>query len=467
MNPNEPTRAPRRRWIARMAGIAASAALLLQPALAWATCTRDPGAIRDAEIEALLRDYAAPILKVAGENARSVKIYILGDRTFNAFVADGRRMFFNAGALMQTDTPNELIGIIAHETGHIEGAHIARLTQEMSSMNTQSILAILIAIGAGAAASAGGGSAGEAGQAVMMGAQNAIMRQFLSARRAHESAADRAAVRYLKATGQSVQGMVKTFERFADQTLVSARYVDPYIQSHPMPRERLNFLAEAARSDPYKNREDPPQLQLRHDLMRAKLNGFLEHPNTVLRRYSRSNDSLPARYARAIARYCSQDLRASLRDIDGLIRAMPDYPYFWELKGQALLESGMARDAIAPLEKAVSLAPNQGLIRMMYGQALLATNDDRNLDAAIQQLSRAVDQEPEASVGLLQLAQAYGRKGDIARASMASARAYFVSGKYDLSKQQAARVKKLAKTGSPLWLQADDIINFRPPEKNR
>ena len=416
--------------------------------------------IRDAETETLLRDYATPIFKAAGVTSSAVRIYLINDPEFNAFVADGRRMFINTGTLMQTETPNELIGVIAHETGHIAGAHLARLQEEISRMQTASIIAMLAGIGAMVA---GGSSGGQAGQAIVLGGQNAIMRQFLAARRVNEAASDRAAVGYLAATRQSVQGMVRTFRRFADQALVTARFSDPYVQSHPMPRERLSALENAARKDPYASRKDPPRLQLRHDLVRAKLSAFLERPDTVARRYPASDTSLPARYARAIVSYLSADLRTALAHIDGLIQAMPDNPFFWELKGQALLEFGRGREAIAPLGKAVALAPRAGLIRMLYGQALLATDDKRRLDAAIAELKRATDQEPEAIVGLRQLAIAYGRKGDLVHSDMISARANFAVGDLDLAKQFAARVQHRAPRGSPLWLQADDIISYKPP----
>jgi predicted Zn-dependent protease len=366
-------------------------------------------------------------------------------------------MFINTGTLMQTETPNELIGVIAHETGHIAGGHLARLQEEISRMQTASIIAMLAGIGAMVA------GAGQAGQAVMMGGQNAIMRQFLAARRLNESAADRSAERYLSATGQSVRGMVGTFRRFADQALLTARFADPYLQTHPMPRDRLSALEDAARKDPYADRKDPPELQLRHDLVRAKLAGFLERPDTLARRYPQADTSLPARYARAIARYLGADLAGALAEIDRLIAEMPENPYFWELKGQALLESGRAREAVEPLRRAVALAPQAGLIRMLHGQALLATGERGNLDKAIAELQRATDQEPESVGGLRQLAIAYGRKGDIARADMISARANFVAGDLDLAKQFAARVQRRAPRGSPLWLQADDIINFKPP----
>jgi predicted Zn-dependent protease len=324
-------------------------------------------------------------------------------------------------------------------------------------MQTASIIAMLAGIGAMVA------GAGQAGQAVMMGGQNAIMRQFLAARRLNESAADRSAERYLSATGQSVRGMVGTFSRFADQALLTARFADPYLQTHPMPRDRLSALEEAARKDPYADRKDPPRLQLRHDLVRAKLAGFLERPDTLARRYPQGDQSPPARYARAIARYLGGDLAGALAQIDRLIAEMPENPYFWELKGQALLESGRAREAVEPLKQAVALAPQAGLIRMLYGQALLATGERGNLDKAIAELQRATDQEPESIGGLRHLAIAYGQKGDIVRADMISARANFVAGDLDLAKQFATRVQRRAPRGSPLWLQADDIINFKPP----
>ncbi len=421
--------------------------------------SRGVAAIRDSEIEALIRDYAVPIFKAARVNSSAVSIYIVNDRSFNAFVAGGRRLFINAGALMTTATPNEIIGVIAHETGHIAGGHLARQREALRRAQTASIIAMIL--GAGAIAAGGG----EAGSAVISGGQNAALRSFLKYQRAEESAADRAAIRYLNTTGQSARGMLTTFERFADQQLFSSRNIDPYFQSHPMARDRITSLQNLAEQSPYFNRLDPEDLQFRHDLMRAKLSGFLEHKDTVSRRYPRSDTSIPARYARAIALFLHDDVRKAVRKIDKLIKEMPDYPYFWELKGQALLESGRPKEAIQPLKRAVALAPNADLIRMMLGKAYLATEQPQYLDAAITELRRALAREPEASGGLRQLAIAYGRKGDIARAELATSRAYFAEGDLNQAKQHAARVQKRVGRGSPLWLQADDIINFRAPEQ--
>ncbi len=421
------------------------------------------GALRDSEIEALVRDYTVPILEAARVNSRSVEIYLVNDTSFNAFVANGQRIFINAGALMTAETPNEVIGVIAHETAHIAGGHLARQREALSRTRAASIIAMLLGAGAIAAgASSGNSDAAQAGSAIISGGQNAAILSLLAYRRSEEAAADRGAVRYLNATGQSSKGMLTTFSRFADQQLFSSRNTDPYFQSHPMARDRVSALEAMAETSPYFNRTDSPALQLRHDLMRAKLSGFLEHQDTVFRRYPRSDTSLPARYARAIATYLHVDVNSALDQIDGLIQSQPGNPYFWELRGQALLESGRPAQAIEPLRKAVALAPNAGLIRMLLGQALLATENSGNLDAAISELTRALSSEPDASVGLRQLAIAYGRKGDIVRAEMMTARAYFAEGDLNRAKQHAARVQSRAARGSPLWLQADDIITYRP-----
>lgn len=420
--------------------------------------------LRDSEIEALVRDYSVPIFQAARVNYRSVQVHIINDTRFNAFVANGQRIFINAGALMDSETPNEIIGVIAHETAHIAGGHLARQREALERAQSASIITMLIGIGAIAAGgAAGNSSAGQAGAAVLSGGQNAVLRALLSYRRSEEAAADQGAVRYLTATGQSAKGMMITFARFADQQLFSSRNIDPYFQSHPMARDRVSALQSLAETSPFFDRVDPPALQLRHDLMRAKLFGFLEHRDSVFRRYPRSNTSLAARYARAIATYLHVDVNSALTQIDDLIRAQPNNPYFWELRGQALLESGRPSQAIEPLRKSVALAPDAGLIRMLLGQALVATDEARHLDDAIRELTRAITYEPNASVGLRQLAIAYGRKGDIARAEMMTARAYLAEGDLNQAKQHAARVQRRVARGAPLWIQADDIINFQPP----
>jgi predicted Zn-dependent protease len=421
--------------------------------------------IRDAEIEQLLRDYTQPILRAAGLAQQNVQVTIINDRSFNAFVMDGHRIFINAGALMEAKTPNEVIGVLAHETGHMAGGHLSRLRQQLAQAQTQSILAMILGIGAIVATSRSGGAGNPA--AAILGPQETIRRSLLSYQRAQEEQADRAGVKFLAATGQSPKGMYDTFKRLSDEILFVGHNADPYMQSHPMPAERVAALEVIAKSSPYWDKKDPPELQLRHDLMRAKLIGFLDRADTVARRYPYSDQSLPARYARAIATYRHSDLRAAIAQIDALIQAQPNNPYFYELKGQALLEGGKPAEAVAPLHRAIQLAPHPALIQVLLAQALNAGNSPKSADEAVTLLRTALAHEPESADGYIQLAMAYARKGDLAQADLASALAAFTRGDAATARQLAARAKTRFPIGSPGWVKADDIVSSKPAAGSR
>jgi predicted Zn-dependent protease len=460
-----PIRARRTTPAARIVAVATAAALVGTSLPAQAQ--RGPPVVRDAEIEQLLKEYTQPLLKTAGLAQQNVQPVIINDRAFNAFVADGRRIFVNAGALMDSDTPNQIIGVLAHETGHIAGGHLARLREQLANATTQSILAMILGVGAMVAAGRSGNAnsgIGQAGAAAISGPAQVIQNNLFSYLRAQEDQADRAAVKFLTATGQSAKGMSETFKRLGDQTFYQTRGMSPYMQSHPLPSERVAALEGMARQSPYWDKKDSPALQARHDLMRAKLYGFVERPDAVARRYPPSDPSLAARYARAIAAYRYSDPRAAVAQIDALIQAQPQNPYFYELKGQALLEGGKPAEAIAPLRHAVALAPSPALIQIMLGQALVATRDRAHVDEAVSILQAAVTREPESADAYSHLAMAYGIKNDLAHADLASAQAAFMRGDLRTAREIAARAKGRFPVGSPGWVKADDIASYKPQQ---
>jgi predicted Zn-dependent protease len=260
-------------------------------------------------------------------------------------------------------------------------------------------------------------------------------------------------------TSQSAKGMYDTFKRFADEMMFTSAYIDPYVQNHPMPTERMAALAELVKT-PYWDKKDPAELQFRHDMMRAKLYGFTERADVVSRHYPASDTSLPARYAHAITSYRFGDVRSALTQIEGLIQAKPNYPYFYELEGQALLEAGHAADAIAPLRHAVELAPNPALIQILLAQAMIATNNPKMADEAVPLLRAALVKEPESSDAYEQLAMAYGHNKNFAEADLASAEAAFARGDNKTARELAARAKTRFAVGSPGWVKADDIVAF-------
>lgn len=444
------------------AAIFAAATLILVGAVS-SVAAQGRSTIRDAEIEGLLRAYANPLFQAAGLSPNIIDVVIIKSSAINAFVADGQRMFIHSGMISESETPNEVIGVIAHETGHIAAGHLVRARDEIRKAEITTIITAML----GAAAAVGGSLSRDtdlttAGAAIMQSSPGVGMKGFLKYARAQEAAADQAAVRYLESTKQSAKGMLNVFQRLGDQMLVSVRNIDPYAISHPLPRERIALLERLAKRSRYFNTPDSDEMQLRHDLARAKLVAFLGRPGTVSRRYKFADDSLPARYARAIASYRSSDMGRAIQEIDALIKSWPSYPYFWELKGQALLEAGRAREALVPLSKSVNLARNEPLLRILYAQALLQTGETSNVDPAIKQLRFALQFERRSSFAYKQLAYAYQLKGDTPRAQFYTAHEMLIGGNLNRAIVFAKRAKDGLKRGSPEWNIANDIVNLKP-----
>lgn len=421
--------------------------------------------IRDTEIENLLKEYAAPILRAAGLSQQKVRVVILNDRAFNAFVMDGKHIFINAGALFDAKTPNEVIGVLAHETGHLAGGHLQRMREELARAQTASIAALLLGVGAAVAGARAGSGAGQVGVPAILAPQTAIQRSLLAYVRTQEDQADHAGLKFLNATHQSPRGMVDLFKRLADESLYQSARVDPYLQTHPMPAERVANLIQAAKTSPYWNVKDSAELQLRHDMMRAKLSGFLERPDTVARRFPATDHSLPARYARAISTYRHAGLRSAIAQIDELIQAQPGNPYFYELKGQALLEGGKPNESVAPLRRAAQLSHNAPLIDTLLAQAMVATSNKALATEAVPLLKAVLQRDDDIPDAYNQLAMAYGRSGDLAEADLAAAQAAAGRGDIVTARQLAARAKTRLKVGSPAWVRADDITNLQPPKQ--
>lgn len=422
--------------------------------------------IRDTEVETLLADYARPIFRAAGLGSGRVTMRIVKHESFNAFVLDGQNVFIHTGTLQQSDTPNQVIGVIAHEAGHIAGGHLAQLRERISRDQTKSLLVKLLGIGlivAGGASNTEG--AAGAGIGVMTGGDEIIMRSLLADRRAQESSADQSGLRYLLATKQSGKGMLETFERFAQQEYISASGAtqDAFVRSHPVAADRLAQLRDAVAKSPHANEKDPAPLQLRHDLMRAKIAGYLDRPQVVFNRYPQTNKTLPARYARTIATFFQRGLDAAMPDVDALIKERPDYPYFHELKADLLIRTGKATEAIPYIRHAMKLLGSQPpLMSVRLAQALIGLNEPNGIEEAITLSRKSLIEDPNPQAYRI-LAQGYGHKGLTPQADLAIAEAHYLEGNIKQAKIFAQRSQKGLKSGSPEALRAGDIVNTKLP----
>lgn len=417
--------------------------------------------VRDAEIETLLRDYSAPVLKAAKLRADRVQIVLVNDPSFNAFV-DGRRIFVNTGALVAATVPNEIIGVIAHEAGHLAGGHQQRLREQIAAARTLAIVGGLLGAGAIAAGSIGGSSSGaQAGGALITAAPGVAQRGLLSYRRSEEMNADQAAARFLTATGQSMRGMLTTFQRFSQSLSLAGVQVDQYQISHPLPRERIALLEELARKSPHFDAQDSPQLIQRHQLMRAKIAAYTGGAGAVARLFPNDRGSLAARYGDAIATDLAGSSAAALKKMDALIKEQPKNPYFHEFRGEVLIKLRKNDDAIKAFSQAVKLDRAKApLIRARLGFALLASGKPGNMGRAIEELRGSLQGEPDNFSAYRHLSQAYGLAGDVANAELVMAEGHFRAGNTREAKVFAARALPKLPKGSPGAIRANDILTI-------
>jgi predicted Zn-dependent protease len=429
---------------------ALSAALLT----VWGNTAAAISLIRDAEIEATLRFLSAPVFEAAGLGADEVDIIILSDPRPNAFAFGGRRMAVTTGLIQDMDGPTELQGVVAHETGHLVGGHLARRAIAERNLRGPAAIAMLLSIAAAAAAGGGGGSALAAG----LGAQSAVQRAFLAYSRAEESAADQAAMTYLETARLSPAGMIKVLERFRGQEIFSAATRDPYASTHPISAARLSLVQRRTGESPYLGAASSPEAVYRFNRMRAKLDGFINHPTRTLRDAPKADDEFDT-LRRAVALHRLPDPAKALDAADRLIAMKPNDPYYHELKGQFLLEIGRGPEAVAPYREAARLAPDEALIRAQLGRALLTVGTAATDAEAVRALESGVAASDGGDPSVLRdLAFAYARAGDEGRAALATAERLALVGAVHDARIQAARAKALLPNGSPEWLRADDIV---------
>ncbi len=408
--------------------------------------------IRDAEIEDTIRVISTPLFQQAGLPPDAINVYLINNDTLNAFVAGGLNIFLFTGFLMATDDIGEVVGVIAHETGHIEGGHIAARKAQIDAL--QGPLWATYLLGLGAAVLSGDGRVGAAAAAA---GQNAILRDLLLYTRSQEASADQAAVRLLEGAGYSSKGLLTFLGELQGQEALLSQNQDPYLRSHPLTVDRMNYLRDVVARSPYSDQPFSEDLVVRHQRMIAKLYGFMRPPHEVLLRYPVDDNTLPARYARAIMLYRQGKIDEALEKIDALLAAEPQDPYFYELKGQVLFENGRVAEAVEPYRKSVEYAPKSALLKMSFAHALVESGDPAYLQEANQMLRAALQVEPENAGAWRRVAIVEGRLGNVGKAALALAESAASRGDARETLDQATRALSMLEKGTSDYLRADDL----------
>ncbi len=407
--------------------------------------------IRDTEIEGIIHDWSVPVFVAMGLDPTEVEILLVNDQDLNAFATRGRIMGLNTGLILQTKTPNQLLGVIAHEAGHIKNRHTLRDGAQNAGMQP---MIMTMALGALAAIA----GAPDAGAALLASSQYFGTLGALRYMQSQEGEADITGARALERAGESGKGMIEFFENFRSQEIFSDQRRYPYFRSHPLSSQRIEALRGPVESAAHFSHQDSPERMAQHALVVAKIRSFMESPNATLRDYPSSNTSLPARYARAIAWYRDGQTEKALSAVDDLLTDQPENPYFWELKGQILFEEGRPAEAIGAHQKAVELKPAAPLLRINLAHALIETSDAANLDAAVDQLKRAIALEKDNTLAWRLLGQAYASQGKEGEARLASAEYWFALGRTEQANQFAMRARDMLDRNSIEWRRATDIV---------
>ncbi len=407
--------------------------------------------IQDAEIELTIKKWIEPIYKVAGLSSDAVNIYIIDDININAFVAGGQNIFINTGLILKAKEADALIGVLAHEIGHIAGGHISRTINSMKTAHNTVTIATIITAGLMAASRAAGFNTPGIGKLVTLGPTIAE-RNFYKNSRQNEKYADAAALKALPLT--------KLLKELGKQELLHENRQDPYLRSHPISQDRISTIMEASKNIKKELTNQSNIDEIHYKRIVAKIIAFTNSPGRTLLLYPKHNVSIDAKYARAIAYLRLPDLEKGIKEINDLIHKNSEDPFFPELLGQMLFENGQIFNSIKNLQKSAYLLPNNPVILLSLARSQIEYGKEKENSDAIVNLKNILQIMPKniAAWKLLSIAEA--RNNNIGLAQLASAESYFLLGEFNLAIQFAKKARISFKNGSPSDIRSLDIIFF-------
>jgi predicted Zn-dependent protease len=408
--------------------------------------------IRDAEIEKFLEEMSRPIFGAANLNINSVDIYIFNDRSINAFVACGQKVFVNTGLIQSFEEPSMLRGVMAHETGHIAGGHLARSDEALEKAQAPMLIGLLLGVGAAIAGDS------DAAQALLLGSQQIAQGMVAKYSRSQESAADQAAIRYLEKIEKSSNGMLEVLYKFANQEALSSRQKSIRVRSHPISRDRIRSLEQKAKNSQFINEKDNDNFLFQYKMIQAKLDGFLNNPDDIIKKNNKESLSIISNYSLAIAYYRKALLGKSLLILNKMIDDYPGNPWFYELKGQILYESGKIKESIKPYEKALLISPKEPLLMVALATALNAQESRNSSIKALHLLKSSLRYDKKNSNTWFQLAIAFSGIDDLGNAELSTAERHFLTGNVKMASFHAKKSLKYLQESSISKLRAEDIL---------
>ena len=445
--------------VSRKALFAAGFACALLTCALPARAQGDMGLLRDTETEEMLRSYETPLARAAGLNPVP-KVWLIGDNEINAFASygdGGENIFIFSGILLWLKKPNELIGVMAHETGHIAAGHLSRGEYGMKKAMIPMLLSMVAGLGAMIA------GAGELGEAIMRVGQAYAMGQMAAFTKVQESTADQIGARLLLATHQSPMGMYETFQRLANDEAMSAYKLDKFAVDHPSGQDRVFDLNDMVEASPYREVQDSPESLHTFQMVQAKLAGFVLPVKEALNRFPGSDTSEPARYAHAMIYLRQPNLQKALAAINSLIAEEPGNPYFYEARGQIYLSMAKPAQAIPDYQKSVNLRPQAPQLRLALATAQLATDDAAQAAPALANLKAAILVEDDDVFTWYETAEAYSMLNNEPMANLSTAEVWYNVGDMKKALVFATRARGKLAQGSADWQRAGDIIGAAAP----
>ena len=407
--------------------------------------------INDTETERVITDLIAPLAAAADIPDGRLRVHIVGDNQFNAFVMGGEDVYVYTGLLTQIKSPDALQAVVAHELGHTIGGHMTQMSDRMSAEMLRTM--IIQALGIGLMAVGGDPSLGAG---VLAGSSGVAQQSMLAFTRDEERIADDMGLKLMIRAGLNPDGFVQVFEQMGHMTGALESRINPNRINHPLTAERLNNVRaqiEKMDSDYIPTNAPTDAQRAEFELVRAKLIGYLDSAENVATAYPKSDTSDAALYAHAIAYMRGGNLDAARTTTLALIDRAPDNPYFYELLGDVEYQLGHYDDSVSAYEKSLELTDNAPQIETALALVLSERNKSGDRARAIELCKRALLTSPMPLTYWV-LARAY----DDGRADWARAEYYHMMGKKELAREYARRARKSLKPNAPEYIKSGDIL---------